>query len=309
MGHPFSDSKNNVEWIADSTLKSHVYKRVASPVPSFQVNLGGSPPFPHKQSRLGILTNAFFFIDLPPEQRWKAIGELYSSKTAALIDYIESVCPKWLIPVMKSVGDDLDHYRGFRERGDEMKGYAQALGVPLGYIAFANLFYQLEGIGINCTLRNETGPCPNSSLTSFDSVAYVKFPRSTLGPAGFCTSFVAQDPGGNIWHGRNMDWNLPTALRELYIDVEFTRGGRSMFTATTVVGYVGIFNAVKHSKFSWSMDARDCGGNILDNMLEMLTHGALEPSQVNHRANLHRHQRPACTNKPNSNRTPHVNFQ
>lgn len=209
---------------------------------------------------------------------------------------------------MKSVGDDLDHYRGFRERGDEMKGYAQALGLPLGYIAFANLFYQLEGIGINCTLRNETGPCPNSSLTSFDSVAYVKFPRSTLGPAGFCTSFVAQDPGGNIWHGRNMDWNLPTALRELYIDVEFTRGGRSMFTATTVVGYVGIFNAVKHSKFSWSMDARDCGGNILDNMLEMLTHGALEPSQVNHRANLHRHQRPACTNKPNSNSTPHVNF-
>jgi hypothetical protein len=62
MGHPFSDSKNNVEWIADSTLKSHVYKRVASPVPSFQVNLGGLPPFPHKQSRLGILTNAFFFL-------------------------------------------------------------------------------------------------------------------------------------------------------------------------------------------------------------------------------------------------------
>jgi hypothetical protein len=232
------------------------------------------------------LTHTHTWLDLPPQERWKAIGALYASKTSALVEYIESVCPKWLIPIMKGVGDDLDRYRGFRERGDEMKGYAEALGVPLGYIAFANLFYQLEGIGINCTLRNETGPCPNSSSTFSDSVAFHKFPRSTRGPAGFCTSFVAQDPAGNIWHGRNMDWNLPVALRELYIDVDFTRGGRTLFTATTVVGYVGIFNAVKHSKFSWSMDARDCGGNIIDNMLEMLTRGAVEPSQVKHSASV-----------------------
>ncbi len=46
MGHPFSDSKNTVEWIADSTLKSRVSKRVASPVPNFQVNLGVLPPLP-----------------------------------------------------------------------------------------------------------------------------------------------------------------------------------------------------------------------------------------------------------------------
>jgi N-acylethanolamine-hydrolysing acid amidase len=222
------------------------------------------------------------FSDLPPEERWKALGELYSNKTSVLIDYIDSVVPQWLMPIVKSIGDDLDRYRGFRDRGDEMKGYAKSLGVPLGYIAFANLFYQLEGIGINCTLRNETGPCPNSSSTSSDSIAYHKFPRSTRGPSGLCTSFVAQDPTGNIWHGRNMDWNLPAALRELYIDVEFTRGGQTLFTATTVVGYVGIFNAVKHSKFSYSMDARDCGGNILENMLEMLLHGAFEPSQVHH---------------------------
>lgn len=238
-------------------------------------------------------------LDLPPEERWKAVGTLYANKTSDLMEYIESVCPKWLIPIMKGVGDDLGRYRGFRERGDEMKGYAQSLGVPLGYIVFANLFYQLEGIGINCTSRNETGPCPNSSSTSPHSIAYHKFPRSTRGPSGFCTSFVAQDPAGNIWHGRNMDWNLPTALRELYIDVQFTRGGRTLFTASTVVGYVGIFNAVKHSKFSWSMDARDCGGNILDNMLEMLIHGAFEPSQVKHKSNCFS----IASHKPNNSQT------
>ena len=87
------------------------------------------------------------FSDLPAEERWTHIGNLYSNKTAALIDYIDNVCPKWLTPFIKVVGDDLDRYRGFGERRDEMKGYAKALGVPLGYLAFSNLFYQLEGIG------------------------------------------------------------------------------------------------------------------------------------------------------------------
>ena len=32
-----------------------------------------------------------------------------------------------------------------------------------------------------------------------------------IGP-GLCTSIVAQDAAGSIWHGRNLDWNLPAVL-------------------------------------------------------------------------------------------------
>ena len=28
-----------------------------------------------------------------------------------------------------------------------------------------------------------------------------------------CTSVVAQDPRGNVFHGRNLDWNLPNEIR------------------------------------------------------------------------------------------------
>jgi hypothetical protein len=44
MGHPFSHSAKSAGWIADPSLKAHVSKRVASPIPSFQVNLGAFSP-------------------------------------------------------------------------------------------------------------------------------------------------------------------------------------------------------------------------------------------------------------------------
>ena len=28
-----------------------------------------------------------------------------------------------------------------------------------------------------------------------------------------CTSVVAQDPKGNVFHGRTLDWNVPNELR------------------------------------------------------------------------------------------------
>ena len=54
MGHPFSDSSNGIGWIADTTLKLHVSKRVASPIPSVEVNLGAFPP--HSEPCLSFLT-------------------------------------------------------------------------------------------------------------------------------------------------------------------------------------------------------------------------------------------------------------
>ncbi len=34
-----------------------------------------------------------------------------------------------------------------------------------------------------------------------------------------CTSIVAQDGSGNVFHGRNLDWNLPDDLRNLTVQV------------------------------------------------------------------------------------------
>lgn len=34
-----------------------------------------------------------------------------------------------------------------------------------------------------------------------------------------CTSIVAQDKAGKIYHGRNLDWNFPDNLRNTTIQV------------------------------------------------------------------------------------------
>lgn len=34
-----------------------------------------------------------------------------------------------------------------------------------------------------------------------------------------CTSIVAQDKAGKIYHGRNLDWNFPNNLRNTTIQV------------------------------------------------------------------------------------------
>ena len=43
-----------------------------------------------------------------------------------------------------------------------------------------------------------------------------------------CVSIVAQDPKGNVFHGRNLDWNAPNALRNASFIV------RTIFIASNV---------------------------------------------------------------------------
>lgn len=73
---------------------------------------------------------------------------------------------------------------------------------------------------------------------------------------GLCTSIVAEDADGHIYHGRNLDWNLGDALLKLIINVDYQRGGKTVFTGTTLVGFIGVLNGMRAGQWSWSMDAR-----------------------------------------------------
>jgi|EP01043_Picozoa_sp_COSAG02_P111673 acid ceramidase len=70
--------------------------------------------------------------------------------------------------------------------------------------------------------------------------------RSRYELTGLCTSFVAQAADGHILHGRNLDfglfmgsdptthsWKLTQLLRDVLVNVEFVRGGRPLYNATT----------------------------------------------------------------------------
>jgi hypothetical protein len=171
-------------------------------------------------------------LDLPEEQRWQEIGELYADKSFLLVEYLRRNLPKgWLKPVEAIAGKLLPF---FKDYGGEMKGYAAALNITDGDVVSINLIYQLERLGLSCDSWNNTGPSKTCDLprnADDDSTEgsegfygpFMPYPDSDeaeyeremadidadIDAPGPCTSFVVQDPDNKIWAGRNLDWNFP----------------------------------------------------------------------------------------------------
>lgn len=221
----------------------------------------------------------------------------YKQDVPALLDYLDTFVPSWALPLVNLIGEGVRPY--FKEYGEEMVGLSQQMGVKEGYIVALNMVYQLEGIGINCSNWNTTGPTvPNDPgceaaepaganwcyckqhASEMDALGFL-FPglEDRVNAPGLCTSIVAQDPHGQIFHGRNLDWNLPDALLNLAIDVEYQRSNVTVFHGTTILGFVGVFNGMVPGQYAVSIDARGKGGTLSGNVLEGLLHSAMTPSQ------------------------------
>jgi hypothetical protein len=193
-------------------------------------------------------------LDLPPKQRWAHVfaDPRFRNASKDIAGYFRAMVPAWIVKLAEGVAYDLrKHFEAYAE---EIEGIEELLGSK-GDVALVNLASMLEEIGNNkCTMANTTGPC-----------------EGRKGP-GLCTSFVAETPGGTIWHGRNMDWNLPDFFRKYVIDVEFTRSNRTLFKMTTVASHVGAFHGLRPGQFSVSINARDKGGEPIANLWEFITH-------------------------------------
>lgn len=114
--------------------------------------------------------------------------------------------------------------------GTEMRGIANATGMLEEDILFYNMMYEIEG---------------------------------------GCTSIVAQDPDGNIMHGRNLDfgllfgedwkhlqWTLTEDLRPILRNVRVKQGGKVVFNSTVFLGYTGLLSGAKKGGFSISVNTR-----------------------------------------------------
>lgn len=243
-------------------------------------------------------------LDAPPQERWTKIASLpyYRDKVGAAVAYLADQVPPWLLPTLEEVLADVEGYFG-PELGAEMKSLASAFGedkCKLGDIVAFNLIMQLEQIGLNCSNWNTTGPtrkndpgcvdvdpkqtwcychAPNRTANIVSQASFKHhFGLSPSGP-GLCTSVVAEADNGHIYHGRNLDWNIPPAVREMAIDAHFQRGGKTIFIGTTVVGFVGVFNGMRLGQYSASINARGKGGRVITNILQMLKHKSRTPSQ------------------------------
>ena len=251
-------------------------------------------------------------LDMPAATRWDHVAAAFKDKMPLVVAYLESVVPPWALPLIEMVAQRMPGY--FDDFGDEMVGLSKALHVKSGLLVLLNLIMQVESVGINCSNWNVTGPtrkddpgCADvdptqtwcycraareagatpAPLAAGLGTEYYEFGRhATDGGPGLCTSIVAQAPDGSIVHGRNLDWNLPAAVRVLIIDIEFVRGGRRLFRGTGAAGFVGVFNGMAYrsdnadgSGWSASINARKKGGKLLINLLQALLHKSITPCQ------------------------------
>jgi hypothetical protein len=138
-----------------------------------------------------------------------------------LYNTIASILPSEVATDIEDLGEELNQNYFPPDYAAEIVGCANAMGVPLGWITLMQLGYELsEG----------------------------------------CTSIVAQANDGTIWHARNMDFGIgmgfTSTLKSSTCQVDFIKGGKLLFTATTFGGYVGVLSGAKPGGFSLTIDTR-----------------------------------------------------
>jgi len=176
------------------------------------------PPYTDPQSIPQYTIN----LDLPPVQRWTQIcsNTSYSQIAQYLISTAESLLPDGG-KILSEIGRALNDYYFPVDYAGEVRGCADAFGVDYGWVALLQIGYEISDA---------------------------------------CTSIVAQTPDGKIYHARNMDfWDgmgFTDSLKEIAIQVQWQKGGKTLHSSTTFAGYVGFLSGFKKGAFSVTIDTR-----------------------------------------------------
>ncbi|XP_038059474.1 N-acylethanolamine-hydrolyzing acid amidase-like isoform X2 [Patiria miniata] len=172
-------------------------------------------------------------IDLPEEERWESVLQHWnvSEYREMARAVFDSFVNKETMQLLEIIAGSLDYYLPSPYAG-EIRGIAKFFQMDVGEMVLYNLFYDI-----------------------------------TL--SGGCTSIVAQDSKGNIWHARNWDYYFPATLRNWTVVVDFQSHGKTLYTATSFIGQVGVFTGQRPNAFTVSLNERD-EGTILDDMIQIL---------------------------------------
>ncbi|XP_046882338.1 N-acylethanolamine-hydrolyzing acid amidase-like isoform X2 [Hypomesus transpacificus] len=159
-------------------------------------------------------------LDDPPEVRWAPLLKVFdvTDLNKAAAEVIDSTVPKWVHHALAPVVVALDKYIPSPYAG-EIRGMASHFGATLSDIIILNFAYEISA---------------------------------------FCTSIVAQDTSGHVYHGRNLDYPHDV-LRNLTINIIFLKNGEVAYRGTSFAGYVGLWTGQSPNKFTVSGDQRVAG--------------------------------------------------
>ncbi|XP_022106266.1 acid ceramidase-like isoform X2 [Acanthaster planci] len=173
-------------------------------------------------------------LDLSPEERWRPLVKNKSAEVKALLnDLIDLLGAFFNETKVTELLDDIMAPLAFtlpQPYQDEILGIAESTGIPLGQIVLYNIFYEVNP---------------------------------------FCTSIVAENSNGTLYHARNMDfgiflgwdvkskqWAVTESLKPLLVNVDYQQGGKTVAKAVHFAGYIGVITGVKPGVLTMTMNAR-----------------------------------------------------
>jgi len=172
-------------------------------------------------------------LDTPPIDRWTQVATAYQAEIAEMIDVIKNLTKPFFHGKLINWVDT--HMNSWDNKlpqpySDEIKGIANAVNLPLGEMVLYNIFYEIFTV---------------------------------------CTSIVAQDPTGKLYHARNLDfglfmgwdpethdWILTNKLRKSVINLSWVKNGKEVFKTVNFAGFIGVYNGVKAKAFTVTANER-----------------------------------------------------
>lgn len=172
-------------------------------------------------------------LDLLPGERWTQVVKDKNTELIEMVQTIKDMAKGFFNgKLLNFVDDELPLIVDTLPYpfNEEIKGIAAVSGIPLGEIALFNIFYEVFTV---------------------------------------CTSLVAEDLNGNIYHGRNLDfglfmgwdrqnktWTLTEKLKPLVVNVNFERKNQTVFKSTNFAGYVGMLTGIRPGELTLTMNER-----------------------------------------------------
>lgn len=172
-------------------------------------------------------------LDLPANQRYNDLASKKTKQLYNLLSYIKNFTSFIMDgKLFGYIDKDLGPLADTLPApyGDEIKGLATATGIPLGEVVLYNIFYEVFTV---------------------------------------CTSIVAEDKTGNLFHARNLDfglflgwdnktntWALSEILRTLIVNIDYQKNGKTVYKTVSFAGYVGVLSGMKPGVMTLTLNER-----------------------------------------------------